>query len=230
MCINRPGKEVISENASVSECSGFGWSRVNLLTLAAMRLCFAFVMKKLLITQCYGIVFTTSEQNLHSLTVFSVPHPIPPVSLHKKLWGETAGAADPADIPDHMMSCSEYKFGERRKAGGRRVWWGGRLEIWSNGIFLPTHCYLWQIPAFLNIFPECWPADGNLYINSLFCLHVQLFILPFEQFLSQPTIFLIFYSSDSLLHPTSPQSHRNWVRHSVMSSYRLGLNRDIVGN
>lgn len=173
-----------------------------------MGLYFAFVIKMLLITQCYGIVFITSEQNLYSLTVFSVPHPTPPLSLHKKLWGETAGAADPTDIPDHMMSCSEYKFGERRrKVGGRAVWGAGHLEIWSNGIFLPTHCHLRWIPAFLDIFPECWPTDGNSYMNSLFCLHVQLFIYLLNGSYLNPQFFLFFtllilFSIPLLLNPT----------------------------
>lgn len=124
-------------------------------TLAGMGLWFASVIK-MLITQCYGIVFITAEQNLHSLKVFSVSHPTLPVRLHKKLRGKTSGATDPTDprdIPDHMMSCSEYKFGKRRRKGSRGTF-GGMAWVCTS------HCYVWWIPDFLDMC-EHWPADGN---------------------------------------------------------------------
>lgn len=50
---------------------------------------------------------------------------------------------DQRDIPDHMISCSIYKAGGRRRKAG---------DIWSDGVFLPK--------SPLGVMEPGFPGDG----------------------------------------------------------------------
>lgn len=106
---------------------------------------------------------------------------------------------------------------ERRRKGRR-----GTFGVMV--FFCLSHCYVWWISVFPDI-AEHWPADGNYFINSLFCLHVQLFLYILNCSYLNPQVFsfLLFWFS-------SPSHCRCWVSHSVVASYWVGLNHDIVGN
>lgn len=76
-------------------CAGLVWSRGNFLPVISMGLCFALVLKTVLITQgcfCYCWAVLTQSQS------FSASHPTSAagrLGIHRKLGGDAIRRADP---------------------------------------------------------------------------------------------------------------------------------------
>lgn len=103
------------------------------------------------------------------------------------LDGCRARTADRRDIPDHMVSWSAYKAGQKKE--------GGNIQC---AVFVfPGHCYMWQ-----NLLSWTWlPVRSGETILHLTLLACAAFDLLFTLFMST----CVFHPSSSLPCPTGSE-------------------------
>ena len=126
--------------------------------VACMGLCFGFVLQTVLMIQgCFSYCWAVLTQH-QGLFCFSPHSPASRLGVHKKLWGDTAGTADPNwpkgySIPYDFIMLSNKSWAKKKEA--------------MVFVFL-SHHYTWWSPAFLEM-AEHLPADAKQWMNSLFC-------------------------------------------------------------
>ena len=139
------------------------WIELIFFIVASMRLCFGFVLETVLIIQgCFRYCWAVLTQSRPFL-LLTPPHQRVGWGCTRSWEGTQLGRLTPTDqrdIPYHMMSCSAYKAGRRRRKGGD--------TFGVMAFVLPSNCQAWWSPAFLEM-AEHLPADGKWWMNSLLC-------------------------------------------------------------
>jgi len=103
------------------------------------------------------------------------------------------------NIPYHMMSCSAYKAGRRRRKG---------RTFEAMAFAFPSNRYTWWSPAFLERLNTCLLVGSSEWIPCFGLLVCAAFTLPVKLFFISAHEFSHFFPSNSVLHPTEGEASK----------------------